>query len=81
MFDDVEKDYNAGTALGEALVEECRRQDVATCPALGAVLAVVFKELIEDAPTPHAIMGVVAMSISVALNTLAQEEHDGSPLH
>lgn len=73
MFENVEEDYETGLALAEDLVLECQRQDLSTGPALGAALAVIFKELMDETPNQQALMGVIAMAIGAALSVSSEE--------
>ena len=57
MFEAIEEDYETGLELAEELIRECQRQDLSTGPALGAALAVIFKELMDETPNPQAMMG------------------------
>jgi hypothetical protein len=74
MFEAIEEDYESGLELAEELIRECQRQDLSTGPALGAALAVIFKELMDETPNPQAMMGILAMSIGAALSVSSSGE-------
>ncbi len=73
MFETIEEDYETGLALAEDLVLECQRQDLSTGAALGAALAVIFKELMDETPNQQVLMGVIAMAIGAALSVSSEE--------